>query len=107
MEWVGPLLEKYGIGATVVVIVAFALWKRILVLGSDADARLKDVKDAAQAERELAEKEKTYREERRIEERANRLLTEEALRNQVGVMRDMVELLKDIERSFRAGGGQS
>lgn len=99
-EW-AAFLREFGLPLSMLVVVAIGFQRRIFVLGKDADARVDDVKAASAIALGLAEQEKAYREDRRLEERANRLLTEEALRNQVTVMRDMTELLKDIERNFR------
>lgn len=82
----------------------YVVWKGIFVTGRSADQRVADLTRSHQDALKSAKDEAAYREERRIEERANRLLLEEALRSQVHVMRDMTELLKDIERNFRVPG---
>ena len=103
MDWI-PFIREFGFPITVIAVGAWALYKRVLVLGRDSDARLDELKKSHAEELARQEVEKTYREERRIEERSNRLMTEEVLRNQVTVMRDMTELLKDIERNIRGVG---
>lgn len=118
-EWVA-FLREFGLPLTMLVILGVLTVRGVFVTGKSADARVAEVKLAlvdlkAAHEREianikatcartieLADLEKAYREERRLEERSNRLLTEEALRQQVTVMRDMTELMKDIERNLRA-----
>lgn len=100
MDWLA-FIEKFGLPLTMLVAGGVLLARGVFVTGNSADARVADLKAANAIALVAAEQEKSYREERRLEERANRLLTEEALRNQVGVMRDMTELLKDIERNIR------
>lgn len=106
-----PFLREFGLPLTMLVIGGFLVESERFVTGKSSNAKveaLRKSKDeeiatlklAHEAQMKTAEAEKAYREERRVEERSNRLLTEEALRNQVSVMRDMTELLKDIERNL-------
>jgi len=94
-------LREFGLPLTMLVVAGILLIRGDFVTGRSANERVQDVKTAAAEAVEAADEEKAYREERRLEERSNRLLTEEALRQQVIVMRDMTELLKDIERNIR------
>jgi hypothetical protein len=101
MDWV-PFLREFGFPITVIAVMSWVLYRGIYVRGKDADARVAEVTKNYEGRIVEAEREKAYREERRLEERTNRLLTEDTLRNQVNVMRDMTELMKDIERNLRS-----
>lgn len=102
-DWVA-FLREFGLPITMLVVLGVAFGRGIFVTGASSNARIKDIQQSSAEAVALAEKEKTYREERRLEERASRLRAEEALSNQVTVMRDMTELLKDIERNLRGPG---
>lgn len=101
MEWV-PFLREFGLPMLMLAIGAYAVSKGLIVSGKSADQRVEEIKQSYEDQLAVERQEKAYREERRLEERANRLLTEEALRNQVNAMRDMTEVLKDVERNIRA-----
>lgn len=99
-DWIA-FLREFGLPLTMLVIVGVLISRGVFVTGKSSDQRVADLVEANAKALVLAEQERDYREARRLEERANRLLSEEALRNQVSVMRDMTELLKDIERNIR------
>ena len=99
-DWVA-FLREFGLPLTMLVAGVVLISRGTFVTGKSADMRIEDIKKSNTDTLIIAEREKTYREDRRLEERSNRLLVEEALRNQVTVMRDMTELLKDIERNIR------
>lgn len=103
MDWVA-FLEKFGLPLTMLAIVSYVIARGIFVTGKSSDQRVADLTKSYEERLDAESKEKAYREERRLEERANRLLTEEALRNQVNAMRDMTEVLKDVERNIRSPG---
>lgn len=79
------LVDKYGLPLIMLGVLGYALWKRILILGSE-----KERSDLA-FERELA-----YREERRQEERAGRLAAETALRKVVDGSNKLVDGFEDL-----------
>lgn len=101
MDW-PAFLREFGLPLTMLVAGGVVIARGIFVTGKSADQRVADVIKSYEARIVAEQQEKAYREERRLEERANRLLTEEALRNQVTAMRDMTEVLKDVERNIRA-----
>lgn len=100
IDWTA-FLREFGFPVTVLAVVSVGFYRRWFVLGSEAEEQLNDLRKDYEARLTEAEAEKAYREERRIEERDSRIKTEETLRSLVGGMRDMTELLKDIEREFR------
>jgi hypothetical protein len=100
MDVFTTIADKYGLAIAGFVMLIVALRARFFVLGSDADSRVSDLKASYAEALRLADAEKEYREARRLEERTNRLATEEALRKQLDVMKEQTELLKDIERSL-------
>lgn len=101
MDWVA-FLREFGLPTAMLAIGGYVFARGIIVTGKSADQRVADLSKSYEERLVAEQEEKAYREARRLEERANRLLTEEALRNQVNAMRDMTEVLKDVERNIRS-----
>lgn len=79
------LADRYGVPIAVVVVLGYALAKRIIILGSE-----KERSDAAW-ERELA-----YREERRVEERTRSAQSEAAVKKLADGVSKMAENMDEI-----------
>jgi hypothetical protein len=88
------LADRFGLGLAVIAVVAWAIYKRVLITGSE-----KERSDEAWA-RELQ-----YREDRRVEERRARLAAESALRkvtDSMAKLTDQTDRMADlIEQALR------
>jgi hypothetical protein len=79
------LIRDYGLPLIVLVISGFALYKRIIVLGSELDRKT-----------ELYEKELDYREARRLEEREARLASEQRVEKLTAAVEKFTPVLHDL-----------
>jgi hypothetical protein len=79
----GLFIDRYGLPVFFLLILGYALWRRILILGSE-----KERSDA------VFDRELQYREDRRLEERQGRIRAEGAL---TSLTRSFSELASSIE----------
>lgn len=91
---IGPMVERYGLPLVVLVLIGAALWRRILVMGSENERDEKA--HAAELARIQAEAE--YREALRAEERKSRLKAEERLELSLQANRELTTAFREVER---------
>lgn len=96
------LLQDYGLPLAFLVALAWALFTRRLVLGSEARAAIEEVARHDQ----LWQTEVAFREQLRQEERAGRLAAQERLERTLGILDQHTTLLRDIERELARGRGR-
>lgn len=95
---VGAILNQYGLPLAGFVAFALALGKGILRIGTEVDGREKILVAQWTQERTELLSQITYRETLRQEEKARGDRLETALGSQTAALRDVTEVLKDVER---------
>jgi hypothetical protein len=94
------LIEQFGLPtAMLIVIVGLAVTDRFRSTTSVKEAE-KKVADDREKERAVMQKEVDYREQLRLEERARADRLEQTLATTVTTLRDITEVLKDVEREI-------
>jgi hypothetical protein len=96
----GPLIEKFGL-PTAMLIAFFTLWITDKIRSGPAvDKKEQQLLDSFAVERKEAQAQVAYRETLRIEERARSDRLEQTLATTTTALRDITEVLKDVEREI-------
>lgn len=96
----GPLIEKFGLPTAMLVIVIGLVITDKLRSGVSVDRQIKQMLDGFAGERQEAQAQVAYREQLRIEERARSDRLEQTLATTTTALRDITEVLKDVEREI-------
>lgn len=106
MDWLA-LAERFGIPLVGLVLFSVAIYRGWLRSGPQVDAATKAATDSVATALALAEKEIEYREVLRAEERSRADRLEQTLVTTVATLRDMTEVLKDVERELVRNDGRA
>jgi hypothetical protein len=96
----GPLIEKFGLPTAMLILFVTLFITDKIRSGASVDREKKQMLDSFAVERADAQAQVAYRETLRIEERARSDRLEQTLATTTTALRDITEVLKDVEREI-------